>query len=206
MYACSEHTDNRVVIDDGYPMFAEMSQLWQVTYDKEKGVFGNGDILIGGDDIPSLKAQLEHTLKQKLQTVQVADFPSNSITLFGRTYGLDIRNDEHLTIILMAMMLDMAVTEIERGGAIWLYDLSVKKDEINSCMLSMIKSAPTGLTAEAAFDKFRTIFPRFATLPVAAFADRLDILKAKDFIVEKADDDGTRLYPAEKTLRIAYIY
>lgn len=185
---------------EGRRLFQELSERIEQAFGIEKDTFGALDIAVSGKDIPMLKVLLEQLLKDKLQVFKTFEVPNTSETFFGKEYKLDTRNEEHNAIRTLAMLLRMVDREVESGGSIWFYEHGPVDKGINRYVLSVFKAAPEGIEQEAAFAKLRERFDEFADLKAEEFADRIEELKAHNFLIDK---EGTnQLLPSRKTLRI----
>ena len=205
IYTCSEHSDSVVMIYSESPLFEVLSELLETTYGVRKETFGASDITLTGEDIPLLKSQVEQAIKEKLEVFEPFGEANEERVLFGRKYRLNTRDDEHEAIYSLGMLLDMADEEMAAKGTIWFYNMSAEND-MDIYLLGLFKAEEEGIELEAAFEKFRERFEQFEDVAADEFKERMEALKAHDFIVDKkADQEATLWYPTEKTLRIQTI-
>ncbi|SFM60863.1 hypothetical protein SAMN05428949_0158 [Chitinophaga sp. YR627] len=202
VYTCSAHDESIIMIYDQDPLFDAVSDILEDTYGIEKEKFGTSDIMLKGDEVSLMKLPLEQLMKEKL-AVHVPIGESNQrVTVFGQQYALNTRDDEHMTIYSLKMLLDMIEAEIAAGGPVWFYNIAFA-NETDPYILGVIKPAEDGITADAAFAQFRE---SEEALTADQFKERLQALKIQGFINDrKAGEDDPLLYPSEKTLKVQTI-
>lgn len=204
-YACSAHLTNSAInFYRGRREFVELSKLLEAVSGIKRETLDTLDVTLAGNDISLLKTLLEPVLSDALKGYQEIPYPGpgTRMTVFGITYGLDLRKDDHRVIYNLGYLLNMAVKEMENKGTIWFYripDFAVPYFRL----IGLFKSQPDGLTTEAAIVQFRKWEPGVAGISSDEFARMIGALKAGNFISDRESEyEATLWYPTEKALRI----
>lgn len=207
VYICSEHTDAKLELNSTRPLFAEIQAIIAAVPDMAavSETLGESDIAIKGDNL-LLAGRVEDNVRERLATFEPSSEASTGTELFGTWYPLDIRNDSHMMMRSMGILLKMLLTEQEKNGSVWFYDMS-PVDDINRAILSVVKNKKRGITSEAILEKIKRMDEAYMSLSADAFQERLEMLKAHQFIAEKSSRDGIAGWgPTEKTIKIDSIF
>ncbi len=207
VYICSEHTDARLELNSTKPLFAEIQAIIASIPDVADGsdTLGGSDIEIKGDNV-LLIARLEQNVRERLAVFQPSTDASIPFEMFGTRYSLDIRNDSHMTMRSIGILLKMFLTEQAQHGSVWFYDTSLV-DDINRGILSVIKNKKRGVASGDILEKIKRMNEAYVSLSAETFQERLEMLKAHQFITEKSSADGVAGWgPTPKTMKIDSIF
>jgi hypothetical protein len=207
VYICSEHTDAKLELNSTRPLFAEVQAIIASVPDMAavSETLGESDIAIRGDNL-LFTGSVEENVRKRLATFAPSSEASTGIELFGTRYPLDVRNDSHMMMRSIGILLKMLLAEREKNGTVWFYDMS-PVDDINRAILSVVKNKKRGIAPWDILEKIKRMDEAYMSLSADTFQERLEMLKAHQFITEKSSRDGIAGWgPTEKTIKIDSIF